>query len=155
MNQVVLTTPQTLFKHWQGHRAVTRATLVLFPEDQLFSFQPAPPMRSFAALVSEMIGMIPDTLKGAETGDFSWSGPGDFTSKAALLEAWDANTKLIDEAFERIPETRWTQTVEAFGFTQTLSEFVTYYIENEIHHRAQGYVYLRLLNLEPPFFYPM
>jgi uncharacterized damage-inducible protein DinB len=26
-------------------------------------------------------------------------------------------------------------------------------IDNEIHHRAQGYVYLRLLGLEPPAFF--
>jgi uncharacterized damage-inducible protein DinB len=26
-------------------------------------------------------------------------------------------------------------------------------IDNEIHHRAQGYVYLRALNIEPPHFW--
>lgn len=26
-----------------------------------------------------------------------------------------------------------------------------YMLDNEIHHRGQGYVYLRLLGLEPPF----
>ena len=31
-------------------------------------------------------------------------------------------------------------------------EWLTYALENEIHHRAQGYVYLRLLGLEPPAF---
>jgi uncharacterized damage-inducible protein DinB len=28
-----------------------------------------------------------------------------------------------------------------------------YMVDNEIHHRAQGYVYLRLLGIEPPAFY--
>ena len=28
-----------------------------------------------------------------------------------------------------------------------------YVIENEIHHRGQGYVYLRALGIEPPPFY--
>ena len=28
-----------------------------------------------------------------------------------------------------------------------------YTIDNEIHHRGQGYVYLRALGLEPPAFY--
>jgi uncharacterized damage-inducible protein DinB len=27
-----------------------------------------------------------------------------------------------------------------------------YLIDNEIHHRGQGYVYLRALDIEPPFF---
>jgi uncharacterized damage-inducible protein DinB len=30
---------------------------------------------------------------------------------------------------------------------------ILYAIDNEIHHRAQGYVYLRALDLEPPPFY--
>ncbi len=152
---ITLTTPQTLFKHWQSHRAITRATLVLFPEDQLYSFQPAAPMRSFGDLINEINSMIPSTLCGAENNDFSWAGLGSQTSKAALLETWDANTVLIDEAFKRIPETRWTEVVTAWNFTQPMSDFIKYLLENEIHHRAQGYVYLRLLKLEPPFFYPM
>ena len=32
-------------------------------------------------------------------------------------------------------------------------EWLTYALENEIHHRGQGYVYLRLLGHEPPAFY--
>ena len=28
-----------------------------------------------------------------------------------------------------------------------------YFIDNEIHHRAQGFVYLRALGIEPPFFW--
>lgn len=155
MNQVALTTPETLLKHWQGHRAVSRRTIELFPEDQLFSFQPAAPMRSFGDLMNEVIGMVPSTMTGAENGDFSWAGLGNINSKSALLEAWDANTVQIDEAFKRIPVTRWTEIVTAWNSTQPVSGFINYLIENEIHHRAQGYVYLRMLKLEPPFFYPM
>ena len=150
-----LTTPATLLEHWQGHRRVTRQTIELFPEDQLFSFEPAAPMRSFGALMIEVTGMIAPTLKGAETGDFSWEWLVSLTSKTELLEAWDANTTQINEAFARIPETRWTETVNAYNFTQPMSDFIIYLLENEIHHRAQGYVYLRLLKLEPPFFYPI
>jgi uncharacterized damage-inducible protein DinB len=155
MSKTALMTPTTLLEHWQGHRRVSRQTIELFPEDQLFGFQPAPPMRSFGELMIEVTGMIEPTLKGAEVGDFSWAGFGSMTSKAQLLEAWDANTTQINEAFARIPETRWTETVTAYNFTQPMSDFIRYLLENEIHHRAQGYVYLRLLKLEPPFFYPM
>jgi uncharacterized damage-inducible protein DinB len=28
-----------------------------------------------------------------------------------------------------------------------------YVVDNEIHHRAQGYVYLRALGIEPPLFH--
>ncbi|MEJ7681733.1 MAG: DinB family protein [Segetibacter sp.] len=30
---------------------------------------------------------------------------------------------------------------------------IFYFIDNEIHHRAQGYVFLRSLGIEPPHFW--
>jgi uncharacterized damage-inducible protein DinB len=30
---------------------------------------------------------------------------------------------------------------------------IRYAIDNEVHHRGQGYVYLRSLGIEPPAFY--
>jgi len=30
---------------------------------------------------------------------------------------------------------------------------ILYFIDNEVHHRGQGYVYLRALGIEPPFFW--
>jgi uncharacterized damage-inducible protein DinB len=30
---------------------------------------------------------------------------------------------------------------------------ILYLIDNEVHHRGQGYVYLRMLGIEPPAFY--
>ncbi|HEU4878313.1 MAG TPA: DinB family protein [Gemmatimonadaceae bacterium] len=30
---------------------------------------------------------------------------------------------------------------------------INYIIDNEVHHRGQGYVYLRSLGIEPPPFY--
>jgi uncharacterized damage-inducible protein DinB len=34
-----------------------------------------------------------------------------------------------------------------------LHNLVLYVIDNEVHHRGQGYVYLRALQIEPPAFY--
>ena len=38
---------------------------------------------------------------------------------------------------------------------QTFEEprYLRYLIDNEVHHRGQGYVYLRELGVEPPAFY--
>ena len=36
-------TPEALLKHWEGHRRLTRRVIDAFPEDQLFTFTPAPP----------------------------------------------------------------------------------------------------------------
>ena len=42
----------------------------------------------------------------------------------------------------------------AFGqYPGTTHDLILYVIDNEIHHRAQGYVYLRALGIEPPPFY--
>jgi len=32
-------------------------------------------------------------------------------------------------------------------------ENILYFVDNEIHHRGQAYVYLRALGIEPPFFW--
>ena len=41
-----------------------------------------------------------------------------------------------------------------FGqYTDALHNLILYVVDNEIHHRGQGYVYLRALGIEPPPFY--
>ena len=37
--------------------------------------------------------------------------------------------------------------------SQIANGLLFYVIDNEIHHRGQGYVYLRALGIEPPLFY--
>ena len=50
--------------------------------------------------------------------------------------------------------TRFPETATAFGqFTAPIHDLILYVIDNEIHHRGQGYVYLRALGIEPPPFY--
>ena len=54
----------------------------------------------------------------------------------------------------QIPTTRFQETLTAFGqYTGVLHDLILYVIDNEIHHRGQGYVYLRALGIEPPPFY--
>ena len=48
----------------------------------------------------------------------------------------------------------FAETLTAFGqYTGVLHDMVLYVVDNEIHHRGQGYVYLRSLGIEPPAFY--
>jgi hypothetical protein len=53
-----------------------------------------------------------------------------------------------------IPPHRFAAVDKAFGQWEA-SNFNTILcaIDNEIHHRGQGYVYLRALGIEPPAFY--
>ena len=46
------------------------------------------------------------------------------------------------------------ETATAFGqYPGTVQDLILYVIDNEIHHRGQGYVYLRAMGIEPPPFY--
>lgn len=149
-------TPEALLGYWEGHQRLTRRTLEAYPEDKLFTFQPAPPMRPFGELVLEIIGMIGPTMQGLKTG--RWETYGDSgearPNKAQLLGKWDDAAKVLHDEFPQIPEDRFHEVDTAFGqWTMPGWEMALYLIDNEVHHRSQGYVYLRLLGIEPPPFY--
>ena len=53
-----------------------------------------------------------------------------------------------------IPVSRFSETMKAFGQWEMKGfQLLFYVLENEVHHRGQGYVYLRSLGIEPPAFY--
>lgn len=151
-------TPERLLEHWQGHQRLTRRVLEAFPEDKVAT-TPTPPMRPFGALTLEIIGMIEPTLRGLSTG--SWETLPDLEtlqrtehSKAELLARWDETAEALQGGFAQIPEASFHETHAAFGqWKMPGNALILYLIDNEIHHRAQGYVYLRLLGIEPPAFY--
>jgi uncharacterized damage-inducible protein DinB len=145
--------PSALLEHWQGHRRLTRRMIETFPEDQLFSFSIGG-MRPFGELVGEMLGMAAPMLRGLVTGEW-----GTFTvpapkTKAELLREWDESTRAINEYWPRLSADRFAETVTSFGqFTGPMYWQILYLIDNEVHHRGQGYVYLRALGVTPPAFY--
>ena len=148
---------EQLLKHWQGHRGVTRKTIEAFPEDKLYNYSVGG-MRPFATLVMEMLGMAVPGVKGVITGE--WENPGSSFSSPApptkkeLLALWDETTEKLDELWPQIPPHRFQEVDLAFGVYKAPMHFVIFYwIDNEIHHRGQGYVYLRSLGIEPPAFW--
>lgn len=151
----VIVTPEVFLAHWQGHRRLTRRVIEAFPEDRLFTFTAAEPMRPFGALAWEIHQVSELTLNGLLSGQ--WTEPdwrkGTSTNRAGLLSEWDALSARLDTefpqvdigSFERTHKLPWG---EMSGWDATI-----YNIDNEIHHRGQGYVYLRALGIEPPAFY--
>ncbi|MVN88445.1 damage-inducible protein DinB [Deinococcus sp. HMF7620] len=144
----------TFLPHWQGHRALTRRTIEAFPEGELFTFTPAPPMRPFGQMAGELLFVSAMTLDGLRTGE--WPEPDWSTmpqTKADLLAAWDALSDRLAaewsgvkaETVARLQPLPWG---EMPGWVAAM-----YAVDNEIHHRGQGYVYLRALGQEPPAFY--
>ncbi len=150
----------TLLAHWQEHRRLTRRAIEAFPEDKFFTFSIGG-MRPFAQLVMEMIGISWPGVYGLATGN--WSVPNrpeiNFSlqppaTKAEALKFWDEVTEEINNVWPQITAERFQETDKSFGMYEgKVSWHYFYFVDNEIHHRAQGYVYLRALGIEPPPFW--
>jgi len=144
-----------VLKQWQGHRRLTRRVIDAFPEDKLFSFSVGG-MRPFSELAWEFIRMAVPIAEGVATGkwqEFDMS-KASVTTKSDLLRVWDEQTRRLDEVFPQIPQHRFTEVDKAFDQWEGRGiDTIQYAIDNEIHHRGQGYVYLRALGIEPPPFW--
>ncbi len=145
-----------LLEHWQGHRRVTRRMIQAFPDDALFGFSLGG-MRPFSAMALEMIRMASAGMRGLATREWPVVYPEDAPAprtKPELLRLWDQTTDEIEALWPRIPPQRFQEVDKAFGqWEGVVYGLFLYWIDNEIHHRGQGYVYLRALGIEPPAFY--
>jgi len=152
-NTTIVITPEQLLEDWQGHRRLTRRVIDAFPEDALFNYSLGG-MRTFSTLVMEMINMAMPILRGEITGKWISSDVVSPAAKVDLLKLWDVTTAEIDRMWPDIPPHRFQEVDTAFGqWKMPGYAMVLYAIDNEIHHRGQGYVYLRSLGIEPPPFY--
>jgi uncharacterized damage-inducible protein DinB len=146
-------TPDQLLDYWQAHRRLTRRVIEAFPEDQLFTFSIGG-MRPFGALALEMVSMAAPFLVGLVTDEWENDRDRSAQPKADLLRRWDEGTEEIDRRWAELTPERFQETATAFGqWPGLVYDLLFYVIDNEIHHRGQGYVYLRALGIEPPAFY--
>ena len=146
-------TPDAVLTHWQGHRRLTRRVIDAFPDDKLFTFSVGG-MRPFGALALELITMAVPMVQGAISGDWNAPSGREPRPKKEVLRLWDESTEQLNKLWPQIPPARFQETLTAFGqYPGILHDLILYVIDNEIHHRGQGYVYLRALGIEPPAFY--
>ncbi len=148
-------TPAQLLEGWQGHRRLTRRVIEAFPEKAFFEFSIGG-MRPFADMVKELLAIAEPGLKELVTGEKQeFDENRDYgNKKAELLAQWDSATESINALWEKLPEEKFSETVVLFGQYEFPALWhIFYFIDNEIHHRGQGYVYLRALGIEPPLFY--
>jgi uncharacterized damage-inducible protein DinB len=151
---VNVVTADALLKSWQGHRRLTRRVIDAFPEEKLFQFSVGG-MRPFSEMAWEFIRMAVPIVDGVATGKWEEFNKGEKpTTKSEILRLWDEQTAALDKRFPEIPPHRFYEVDKAFGQWE-MPGIVTiqYAIDNEIHHRGQGYVYLRALGIEPPPFW--
>ncbi|SEK96590.1 DinB family protein [Parapedobacter koreensis] len=150
-----------LLAHWQGHRGLTRRVIDAFPEDQLFSHTIGG-MRTFKELTMELNSMGATGAHGIATGEWKELNklPGaaeldvNPKTKEGILRLWDWSTDYINNVWPQVHPTRLQETDKAYGQWEGPVWWLLYYfIDNEVHHRGQGYVYLRSLGIEPPPFW--
>ena len=147
--------PTDLLEQWQGHRRLTRKVIQAFPEKEFFGYTLGG-MRPFAEMVMELLALAGPGIREIETGETAVLRENfdHRNSKDYLLSLWDEATDIINDSWEKIPIESFSTTSAAFGQHEgTHISHILYYIDNEIHHRGQAYVYLRSLGIEPPLFY--
>lgn len=140
--------------HFQGHRNLTRRILDAFPEETFFSFSIAG-MRTPAQLANELLAIGAPGLEAITSNVISpFAEPELPQTKAAYLQKWDEATASIDESWEKLSMVDFGEMFNLFGqYNSPVIDSILYFIDNEIHHRGQMYVYLRALGIEPPYFW--
>jgi uncharacterized damage-inducible protein DinB len=146
-----------LLKQWLGHRNITRRVIEVYPDDKLFTYSIGG-MRTFAQLAAELLALGAPGIQGVVDG--KWDSYQEiesrfkFTSKKELLKLWDEATEAIESLWPKISAERFFEVDKFLGqYEAPIYWSVLYSIDNEIHHRAQAYVYLRSLGIEPPPFW--
>ena len=155
MNEPSLLTPAELLAHWLEHRRLTRRVLAAFPDDQLFTFVPAPPMRSFGELAWE-VHLQTDQVRAGLVED-NWNTRIEvwvpFTLRSDLLSVWNALSIRLKDELPGVPPQRYARTVNCHRAGESGLAAAFGEIDNEVHHRGQGKVYLLLLGTAPPDFW--
>jgi uncharacterized damage-inducible protein DinB len=148
-------TAEELLKHWLGHRQLTRRVMAAFPEKDFFEFSIGG-MRTPSALMAELLSIAgPGLRQIVGGGTENLNEHIDFKgSKANALALWDEADNQIKEYWKQITNERFHERIVTFGqYEGSVWSSIFYFIDNEIHHRAQAYVYLRALGVEPPAFW--
>ncbi|UFH53569.1 DinB family protein [Spirosoma sp. KNUC1025] len=152
LDQTVLSAQQ-LLDHWQGHRRLTRKLIEAYPADQFFSYALGG-MRPCSELIAEIMGMSSLGIQGVVSGRWDNFQPLQTSTKEQVLAHWDQVTEQINTLWPQIQPSHFQEVDVAFGqYEGTIYWFILYVIDNEIHHRAQAYVYLRTLGIAPPAFW--
>ncbi|WP_185144501.1 DinB family protein [Apibacter sp. HY039] len=148
--------PAQLLEYFQGHRRVTRKTIEKFPEKDLFEFSIGG-MRPFSQMIEELLAIAGPGLKQiVEKTQEPHAESLGLSTKEEILKCWDEQTEIINTYFKQIPAEKFPEKFNLYGqYNLPIIHSIFYFINNEIHHRAQGFTYLRALGIEPPFFWEM
>lgn len=153
--QTSVITAADLLEHWQGHRRLTRRVIEAFPEKEFFEYSIGG-MRPFARMVHELLAIAVPGVREIIGGKAEQLNQriDEANNKANILLLWDEATEELNHYWSQIPQEKFHEKILMFGqYEGTVWSSILYFIDNEIHHRAQAYVFLRSIGIEPPYFW--
>lgn len=149
-------TKNDFFEILEGNRRLTMRVVEAFPEDQLFNYTPDEKLRPFAEMVKEIMNIENGYMRGIALDKWEYQNLFEgVTTKENLIKISNEIREETRKMWAEMPEERLEIVVKDSFFGPEQSHFarLQYALENEIHHRGQGYTYLRILGIEPPEFY--
>ncbi|MFC7371952.1 DinB family protein [Fictibacillus iocasae] len=152
----MILTKDAFFEVLEGNRRLTIRIVEAFPEDSLFGYSPHPQLRPFAEMVKEIVNMEHGYMSGVALDVWEYKDVFEgISTKEELIRTCDEVRAHTSKMWNEMPEERLEVVMKDPFFGEAQSHFarLQYGLENEIHHRGQGYTYLRLLGIEPPAFY--
>jgi uncharacterized damage-inducible protein DinB len=144
---------QQMIKDWERAREYTKEYLDAMPEEG-YAFKPTPEIRSFAEQmlhIADANYMFASLASGANSpmGESPAEKSADKSKEATIKTVMDSYDYVI-KTLNEMPEERYGQTVEVFGFEMKGEQALVKAFEHQTHHRGQTTIYLRLQGQTPP-----
>lgn len=147
------------FEVWEDNRRLTNNVARALAGADAMDKVLVEGLRPFRELMLEIAGMEQWNVRGLAHDDWAYQSPPDRLRTAPVEEVLAFTNGVREETRRLWPDIAPAELVKMrpspapFIPEGNAVGWLTYALENEIHHRGQGYVYLRLLGQEPPAFY--
>jgi hypothetical protein len=144
---------------WEDNRRLTNNVVHALGEAGAMDKVLVEGMRPFRELTLEILGMERWNVRGLAYDQWEYEAPPEMLRTAPIDEVLEFGKRVREETRRLWPSipfdalAKMRPSPAPYVPEGTAIGWLTYALENEIHHRGQGYVYLRLLGQEPPAFY--
>lgn len=147
------------FDLWEDNRRLTNKVAKTLVETDAIDKVVVHGMRPFRELLLEIFTVEKWNISGLAYDKWDFITPPESLRTGPIEAVLDFGNDIRIEtrkSWEKIPFeslTKLRPSPNPFVPAGNAIGWLTYALENEIHHRGQGYVYLRLLGQDPPAFY--
>ena len=144
-------TKSQVLKYWVNVRKLTMKIFDLFPENK-FDFRPTVDVRTVAEQFDHILVCELFTRIGIITHDWSLApflGERDLSRRKLRNKLYEEHEKTIG-MLKLLPEGQLMKVYDTPFGDITGEVAILVGIDEEIHHRANLYTYLRILGIEPP-----